>query len=225
MICGYGLFSYTNFFSKVFFLYNLFHSIIFLEYGKYNFSTERIYMNSQLLAVTEEEIRLHSVKFTMDDIARKLHMSKSTLYQQASSKKVLIRMVWEQVMAEFLEKKERLLSSDLSVKEKILQYCQLFVDTFWALPDGVYLDIEIHYGDIWNTWFVFRMQQFEAMMELLEKGVAEGYFRPVNLNVLRIILITSTKNLNDPVFLREQNMTGSDVMKILEEIILKGIEK
>ena len=62
-------------------------------------------------------------------------------------------------------------------------------------------------------------------MDLLKEGVTQGSFREVNLNVLRMILITSTKNLTDPVFLKEQNMTGSDVMRVLEEIILKGIEK
>lgn len=45
-------------------------------------------MSTQLLQTADEELRLHSVKFTMDDIARKLRMSKSTLYQQASSKEV-----------------------------------------------------------------------------------------------------------------------------------------
>ena len=47
----------------------------------------------------------------------------------------------------------------------------------------------------------------------------------VNLTILRMILITSTHNLNDADFLREQNMTGTDVMNVLEDIILHGIEK
>ena len=181
-------------------------------------------MSTQLLQTADEELRLHSVKFTMDDIARKLRMSKSTLYQQASSKEALIRMVCEEAMRQFLEEKERIISSETNVKEKLLQYCKLFVDTFWRLPDGVYKDLEIHYSQIWNDWFNFRLEQFEAMMDLLKEGVRQGSFREVNLNVLRMILITSTKNLTDPVFLKEQNMTGSDVMRVLEEIILKGIE-
>ena len=47
----------------------------------------------------------------------------------------------------------------------------------------------------------------------------------MNLTILRMILITSTHNLNDADFLREQNMTGTDVMNVLEDIILHGIEK
>ncbi len=173
----------------------------------------------------EEEIRIHSVKFTMDDMAKKLHMSKSTLYQMASSKEVLIRMVCEAAMQRFLEEKEKVLSAKVNVKEKLLRYCKLFVDIFWDLPDGFYKDLEIHYGNIWNDWLDFKMKQFDGMMELLEAGVKEGAFRPVNLNVLRLILITSTRSITDPDFLKEQNMTGNDVMQVLEEVILKGIEK
>lgn len=182
-------------------------------------------MSSRLLTVTEEEIRLHSVKFTMDDIARKLRMSKSTLYQQASSKAVLVKMVCEDIKERFEEEKGKLLSSSLPVKEKLLQYCQLFVDRFWSWPDGVYQDIEIHYADIWEDWITFKLREFDTMMELLEEGVRQGEFRPVNLKVLRLVLITATRQLNDPVFLKEQNMTGSDVMHALEDIMLKGIEK
>ena len=57
------------------------------------------------------------------------------------------------------------------------------------------------------------------------RGDAVGAFREVNLTILRMILITSTHNLNDADFLREQNMTGTDVMNVLEDIILHGIEK
>lgn len=182
-------------------------------------------MTSRLLSVTEEEIRLHSVKFTMDDIARKLRMSKSTLYQQASSKAVLVKMVCEGIKERFLEEKRKLLSSAIPIKEKLLRYCQLFVDIFWSWPDGVYQDLEIHYAEIWEDWVAFKLQEFDTMMELLEEGVKQGEFRPVNLNVLRMILITATRTLNDPDFLKEQNMTGSDVMHALEEIVLEGIEK
>ena len=37
--------------------------------------------------------------------------------------------------------------------------------------------------------------------------------------------LVSTHHLNDADFLREQNMTGTDVMNALEDIILHGIEK
>ena len=81
-------------------------------------------MSSRLLQVAEEEIRLHSVKFTMDDMARKLRMSKSTLYQQASSKEELIRMVCEFSMNKFTKEQGKILASYISVKEILSAFCR-----------------------------------------------------------------------------------------------------
>ena len=53
-------------------------------------------------------------------------------------------------------------------------------------------------------WMDFKYEEFDYMMELLETGVAAGAFREVNLPILRMILITSTHNLNDADFLREK---------------------
>lgn len=182
-------------------------------------------MDEQLIAAAKEEMRLHSVKFTMDDISRKLHISKSTLYQKASSKAVLIRMVCLADQEAFRKAKEALMRKKDTARGRLLSYCRLFVETLWAMPDGFYQDIEIHYPEIWQMWMDFKYEEFDYMMELLEAGVAAGAFREVNLPILRMILITSTHNLNDADFLREQNMTGTDVMNVLEDIILHGIEK
>ena len=182
-------------------------------------------MDEQLIAAAKEEMRLHSVKFTMDDIARKLHISKSTLYQKASSKAVLIRMVCLEDQEAFRKAKEALMMKKDTARGRLLSYCRLFVETLWAMPDGFYQDIEIHYPEIWKMWMDFKYEEFDYMMELLKAGVAAGAFRKVNLTILRMILITSTHHLNDADFLREQNMTGTDVMNALEDIILHGIEK
>ena len=182
-------------------------------------------MDEQLIAAAKEEMRLHSVKFTMDDIARKLHISKSTLYQKASSKAVLIRMVCLADQEAFRKAKEALMRKKDTARGRLLSYCRLFVETLCGMPDGFYQDIEIHYPEIWKMWMDFKYEEFDYMMELLEAGVAAGAFREVNLTILRMILITSTHNLNDADFLREQNMTGTDVMNVLEDIILHGIEK
>lgn len=210
---------------KIEFVFPINHAIIQVEYQKNEKSTGGIIMDEQLIAAAKEEMRLHSVKFTMDDIARKLHISKSTLYQKASSKAVLIRMVCLADQEAFRKAKEALMMKKDTARGRLLSYCRLFVETLWAMPDGFYQDIEIHYPEIWKMWMDFKYEEFDYMMELLEAGVAAGAFREVNLTILRMILITSTHNLNDADFLREQNMTGTDVMNVLEDIILHGIEK
>lgn len=50
-------------------------------------------MNGRILSVTAQEMNLHGLKFTMDDIARRLGMSKKTLYKLFRSKDELVLSV------------------------------------------------------------------------------------------------------------------------------------
>ena len=180
-------------------------------------------MDEQLRLIAKEEMRLHSVKFTMDDIARKMRMSKSTLYQKASSKEDLIRRVCQADIEIFDAKKEKIWKSAEPVRKKFLDYCRLYVESFWDMPDGFYHDLELHYGKLWDEWIEYKLTRFDWMISILEEGVKTGELRAVNLPVLRIVLITATKSINEAEFLKSQNMTGADVMNALEDIILNGV--
>ncbi len=180
-------------------------------------------MDEQLWLIAKEEMRLHSVKFTMDDIARKMRMSKSTLYQKASSKEDLIRQVCEADIEIFDAKKQKIWESAAPIRKKFLEYCRLYVESFWDMPDGFYHDLEMHYSKLWDTCIGYRLERFDWMISILEEGVKSGELRPVNLPVLRMVLITATKSINEAEFLKAQNMTGADVMNALEDIILNGV--
>ncbi len=180
-------------------------------------------MDEQLRLIAKEEMRLHSVKFTMDDIARKMRMSKSTLYQKASSKEDLIRRVCEADIEIFDAKKEKIWKSTEPVRKKFLDYCRLYVESFWDMPDGFYHDLKLHYSKLWDEWIDYKLTRFDWMISILEEGVKSGELRAVNLPVLRMVLITATKSINEAEFLKSQNMTGADVMNALEDIILNGV--
>ncbi len=180
-------------------------------------------MDEQLRLIAKEEMRLHSVKFTMDDIARKMRISKSTLYQKASSKESLIRMVCQADIAIFDEKKKEIMETAAPIRKKFLDYCRLYVESFWAMPDGFYTDLEMLYAAIWDEWISYKLERFDWMISILEEGVKAGELRAVNLPVLRMVLINATKCINEPEFLEAQNMTGADVMNALEDIILNGV--
>ena len=50
-------------------------------------------MKDRLVQATLEEMKSRSLKFTMDDLARKLHVSKSSIYKMVESKEDLVRLV------------------------------------------------------------------------------------------------------------------------------------
>ena len=86
-------------------------------------------------------------------------------------------------------------------------------------------DLEARYEDIWKEWDRYREARFDDMMALLKEGVDKGEYRKVNLPVVRQCVFYAARGLTDPDFLRKMNMTGRDVLELLEDIMLKGLEK
>ena len=129
------------------------------------------------------------------------------------------------VMEQFDRKAEVLLHGEGPVNRRVMSFCGLFFDTFWYLPDAVNEDLESRYEDIWKEWESYRESKFDDMVALLKEGVDKGEYRKVNLPVVRQCVFYAAQGLTDPAFLREMNMTGKDVLEILEDIMLKGLEK
>ena len=182
-------------------------------------------MKERLVQATLEEMRTRSLKFTMDDLARKLHASKSSIYKVVDSKEDLIRLVMHWAMEKFDRKSAELLHGEGPVNSRLMSYCGLFFHTFWYLPDTVNEDLEARYEDIWKEWDRYREARFDDMMALLKEGVEKGEYRKVNLPVVRQCVFSAARGLTDPDFLRKMNMTGRDVLELLEDIMLKGLEK
>ncbi|MGN0954205.1 TetR/AcrR family transcriptional regulator [Dialister sp.] len=182
-------------------------------------------MKDRLVKATLEEMKARSLKFTMDDLARKLHASKSSIYKMVDSKESLIRLVMHWAMERFDRKAEALVHGKGPVNSRLMAFCGLFFKTFWYLPDAVNEDLEMRYEDIWEEWQAYREAKFDDMMALLKEGVDKGEYRRVNLPVVRQCVFYAAQGLTNPDFLKEMNMTGKDVLELLEDIMLKGLEK
>lgn len=182
-------------------------------------------MEEKLIRATIELMMARSLKFTMDDLARKLHVSKSTIYDMVDSKEDLIRLVMHWGMDKFEREKEPFLHGEGPVTTRLLQLCELYFHTVWYLPDVVMEDLEYRYEDIYEEWQQFKEDKFEDMVALLQEGVDKGEYRKVNVMVVRQIIFSAAKGLTNPDFLKKSGMTSRALMDILEDVALKGLEK
>ncbi|WP_296954459.1 TetR/AcrR family transcriptional regulator [uncultured Dialister sp.] len=181
-------------------------------------------MKERLIKATLEEMKTRSLKFTMDDLARKLHASKSSIYKVVDSKEDLIRLVVHWAMDIFERKEEILIHGKGPVNSRLIEFCGLFFKTFWYMPKPVYEDLQNKYEDIWKEWDDYRESKFDDIMRFLEEGVKTGEYRPVNLKIVRQCVFHAAWGMTDPKFLAEMNMTGSDMLEALEDIILNGLK-
>ena len=68
-------------------------------------------MKNKIIAAALKEMEIHSLRFTMEDLTRRLHIGKNSLYKIVSSKDALIKSVIEYKTTHFAETEEKILSS------------------------------------------------------------------------------------------------------------------
>lgn len=172
-----------------------------------------------------EEIKLHSLKFTMDDITRRLHISKTSLYKKVVSKDALIADIMTYVIDRFNQRQKACITDDMTIDEKNIALIQLYMNTVTPFNNAVFQDLQMLYEAQWERWCAFQRGKIEELIDIFQEGIRAGIYRPINTAIMRYTLEHIVGDLADPEFLNEHNLTYSEAIQGLSDIILHGIKK
>lgn len=172
-----------------------------------------------------EEIKIHSLKFTMEDITRRLHMSKTSLYKKVASKDALIADIMTYMMDRFNREEERSIRPDMSIDERNGALIKLYTDMVAPFNAVVFRDLQYLYEDQWKRWRAFQQEKIDELMAILQEGIDAGIYRPVNMAVMRYTLEHTVSALGVASFLHDNQLTYSEAIRGLSDIILHGIKK
>lgn len=182
-------------------------------------------MEQRLLEATLEEIKIHSLKFTMDDLTRRMHISKTSLYKMTSSKEKLISDIIDYIITDFKQQEKQILSSAKSIPEKILDIVKVYTDIFDSFGKNICNDLKIMYNNLWQRWMAFQEATIDEVMALAKEAIDLGIYRPINIAVLRQCLVCAIPSLSDTEFLRQNNLTYSEAISAVSDIIIYGSVK
>ncbi len=154
---------------------------------------ERILEGAGKLFVTEGIRRV-----TMDYVAKKLGVSKRTIYENFADKTELLKACLERMYAKNDENFKCLKQNSTDVMEIMVGSLRFGVSAIKKINPQFFEDLEIHYPLIWGEMVAIRrshmMQDFET---LLLKGAEQKIFRD-GLNVKMVAKI----------FIEQMNMMG-----------------
>lgn len=181
-------------------------------------------MEKKVIAAAWEEARLHSLRFTMSDVTRRLRMSKSSLYKLVPSKDILIHEMQNYMIDVFNETEQRILASSSPVITKIRGLVQAYLEMMQPMASSGYLeDLQIMYPNEYDRWQAFYTEKVADVMHLLEQGVSDGIFRPVCLPVVQHCLYISAVALADADFLKRYDLTYQQAVETLEDVLFHGL--
>lgn len=182
-------------------------------------------MRNKIVMAAAEEMIARGLKFTMGDLAAKLHVSKSSLYEYFPSKEAIVNGVLEMALDDMRRLDDAIYDDPkLSLAEKLRALFEVVPTVFGPINNRrLFDDLRLHHPDGEKMIAAFKEEQFRRQSALIAEGVANQSIRRVNMQVLQQLMVSATNDLFTYRFLADSNMTIADALAALADIIVFGL--
>jgi len=183
-------------------------------------------MFEDIVKATIAEFADKGIRFTMDDVARHMRISKRTLYSHIRSKEKLIEDIIELTFGSIKEQEQMILNdSGLDVVEKLKKVLCIMPNCIESIDyrriheikefyPGLYERIEYHLSTGWDN-----------TLYLIQEGIDQGRLRKVKPVMLRQLFLGIFIKLLDKDFLAENSTSYQEAVEELVDIVLCGIKQ
>lgn len=180
----------------------------------------------KILEATIKVFNRKGLKFTMDDIASELSMSKKTIYTVFRDKESMFFAMVDYCFDKIKESESEILNDDsLSTVEKIR-------GVLAVLPSG-YKDVDFRqlytlkdkYPNIYSRVEERLETGWEKTIALINQGIEEGSIRPVNVNLLKSMLEATIEQFFQRDILIRNQISYAEALEEVVNILVDGIVK
>lgn len=172
-----------------------------------------------------DEMKTRGVKFTMSDLAQRLSLSKTSLYEHFASKNELVHAILATAIHDVEKQDNEIYNNfELSIAEKIQALLKVSPQVFGSINNNsLYDDLHHYYPNEWQMVSDFRDEQLNRLTALIIQNMENHSLRPVNVPVFKQIVASVTNDLFNYRFLEENNMTYPDALSAMADIIVFGL--
>lgn len=178
-------------------------------------------------SILENTLRVFNkkgLKFTMDDIAREMSISKKTIYTVFNDKEELFFASVDYMFDSVKEAEQTILDNpNLSTVEKIRA-------VLGVMPDG-YKDVDISQLYVLKDKFPKIYAQVEQRLEngwektiaLIEQGMEEGMIRKVSIPIVKVMMEASLEQFFQRDILIRNGLTYQEALTEVVDILMSGM--
>ena len=164
------------------------------------------------------------LKFTMDDVAKELSMSKKTIYTVFRDKESLFFAMVDYLFDSIKESEQRVLNDEsLDTLEKIRK-------VLGVIPEG-YREIDFRQLYLLREKYPAIYQRVEERLEtgwentiaMLEQGMREGVVRKVDIPIVKMMMEAAIEQFFQRDILLQNGITYMDALDEVVGILVDGI--
>ena len=164
------------------------------------------------------------VRFTMDDLASELSMSKKTLYRIFPDKSAMLMELLEYVFDLTNQKRSRIYN------DPSLRSDEKFYRIICCLPNGM-REINLtelyktkkRYPEHWDRLKKYVDEDWDTTVRALNDAIADGYLRPINDQLLRIAYGAAVERFLTGDDLEKVGVSFAEALEKFANVLVEGI--
>ena len=161
----------------------------------------------------------------MDDISRKLGISKKTLYRYVKSKEDLIERLFEYELIKWIKNSADIGSQNVNAIEKLFQVSMLVYEEMKRFNPMLIFELRKYYEQQFTKHHLRKLEHIGKSMKLnLEQGIGEGlYRRDVNNDAVVAIYMNYLLEIHSSEVCKIADVTFDELFKIMFETHVRAI--
>lgn len=177
-----------------------------------------------ILEGTLQAFRQKGLKFTMDDIAKLLGMSKKTIYTVFQDKEDLFLAMVDYLFDSIKECERQIVeNTDLTTIEKVRAILGVMPDVYKDIDFRQLYTLKEKYPTIYAQLEKRLETGWESTIQLLEKGMEEGVIRPVKIPILKTMLEATLEEFFQRDILIHHQISYAEALDEVVGILMDGI--
>lgn len=178
----------------------------------------------RILEATIKVFNRKGLKFTMDDIAAELGISKKTIYAVFDDKESMFFSMVDYCFDKINAHKEMMLQDEsLSTVDRIREVLALLPDGYRDVDFGKLYVLKDKYPKIYAKVEERLETGWEGILSLINKGIEEGSIRPVNIHILKTMMEATLEQFFQRDVLVKNKISYNDALNEVVNILVDGI--
>lgn len=182
-------------------------------------------LQERVTATAIELFEDQGIRFTMDELARRLRMSKRTIYEQVGTKEEILERVINDAFASIKAREAEIIADpDLDVVTKLRQVLVVMPVRTDLVDPAAIAQVREAYPDKYDLIVHHLSTGWEDTLALYEEAVGAGALRAVNPLVLREVLLAAMEHMLRDDTLRATGMSHEEALAEVVDLVFTGLE-
>lgn len=164
------------------------------------------------------------IKFTMDDLARSLGMSKKTIYAVFEDKRSIMNETIDRFFDDALIEEEAILNDDsMPIPEQLRLIIGSVPERYTQKDLAQLYVLKEKYPSVYRHWQRCRENYWQGVAILLRRGIDKGEIRPVSMPILKTMFQSTIEQFFQDDVLIKNGISYRDALAEVSDILVNGI--